>query len=189
LKLIDKNLYNMGDDDENLLTPCEAHDLKVGTYAMFFPHPVKILKVNVSKTGKHGHAKCNMDGKCVFSGKKVNEMQPGHQHMQMFTPKKSEFDVNDLNCDEDSDEYGDITLMDERGEQREDLNIFTCGAKSLEAPEEQKKAMKDFVDAWIANEEVDGPKTFSVTVLKAPFGAKGKTENQEMITEWSEVKE
>lgn len=178
-----------GDNEDNLLAPCEAHDLKIGSYAMFYPHPVKIHKVNVSKTGKHGHAKCNMDGKCVFSGKKVNEMQPGHQHMSKFTPVKSEYDVNDLNYEEGSDEYGDVTLMNENGDLREDMNIFSCGAKALEAPDEHKKAMKDFVDAWIENENGDQSKFFKVTVLKAPFGPKGKTENSEMIIEWSEVKE
>jgi translation elongation factor P/translation initiation factor 5A len=62
----------------SLTHPEEAHHVKKGSHVMLKGHPVKVSEVKTSKTGKHGHAKCNMTGSCVLCSKKCNEVYPGH---------------------------------------------------------------------------------------------------------------
>eukprot|EP00310_Coccolithus_braarudii_P008326 CAMPEP_0183360712 /NCGR_PEP_ID=MMETSP0164_2-20130417/55961_1 /TAXON_ID=221442 /ORGANISM="Coccolithus pelagicus ssp braarudi, Strain PLY182g" /LENGTH=154 /DNA_ID=CAMNT_0025535133 /DNA_START=46 /DNA_END=510 /DNA_ORIENTATION=+ len=70
--------------DSSRLNPVSAHDVKKGSVAILKGHPCKIVEVKVSKTGKHGHAKCNITGVSLINGKKYNEVKPGH--IQMHQP-------------------------------------------------------------------------------------------------------
>ena len=38
--------------------------------------PCKIIDITTSKTGKHGHAKANITGIDIFTGKKVMDISP-----------------------------------------------------------------------------------------------------------------
>jgi len=51
--------------------PMEAGQIKKGGYMMIKEQPCKILSISVSKTGKHGHAKCNFLAVNIFTGKKA----------------------------------------------------------------------------------------------------------------------
>jgi translation initiation factor 5A len=45
--------------------------------------PCKIVDVSTSKTGKHGHAKCNFVGVDIFTGKKYEDMTPSSHNMDV----------------------------------------------------------------------------------------------------------
>lgn len=62
-------------------TPCTAGDLKKNDYVVIKGHPCKISDISFSKTGKHGHAKANLTAYDIFTNKKYEDMQPGHQQM------------------------------------------------------------------------------------------------------------
>jgi translation initiation factor 5A len=80
--------------------------------------PCKILSISVSKTGKHGHAKCNFLATDIFTGKKLEDMIPSTHGTTVPVVKRSEWEIIDIEDDE-------LTLMDEAGNQKTDLNLPT----------------------------------------------------------------
>lgn len=79
--------------------------------------PCKVLSISVSKTGKHGHAKCNFVATDIFTGKKYEDMIPSTHGTTVPIVTKTEWEVIDI------DEEGELTLMDEAGNQKTDLNL------------------------------------------------------------------
>jgi len=81
--------------------------------------PCKVLSISVSKTGKHGHAKCNFLAQDIFTGKKLEDMIPSTHGTTVPIVKRDEWEIIDI------DEDGAVSLMDEAGNQKEDLNLPT----------------------------------------------------------------
>lgn len=48
-----------------------------------WPRPPQVVDVSTSKTGKHGHAKCNFVCIDIFTGKKYEEMTPSSHNMDV----------------------------------------------------------------------------------------------------------
>jgi translation initiation factor 5A len=87
-------------------------------YMMIKGFPCKVLSISVSKTGKHGHAKCNFVATDIFTGKKYEDMIPSTHGTTVPLVKKTEWELIDIDGDE-------LTLMDEAGNQKTDLNMPT----------------------------------------------------------------
>jgi len=79
-------------------------------------HPCKVLSISVSKTGKHGHAKCNFTAVDIFTGKKLEDMIPSSHGTTVPIVNRVDWEVIDIEGDE-------LTLMDEGGNQKTDLNL------------------------------------------------------------------
>ena len=79
--------------------------------------PCKVLSISVSKTGKHGHAKCNFTAVDIFTGKKLEDMIPSSHGTTVPIVNRSDWEIIDI------DEEGELTLMDEGGNQKTDLNL------------------------------------------------------------------
>jgi len=99
--------------------PCEAGQIKKGGYIMIKGRPCKVLNIGVSKTGKHGHAKCNFTATDIFNGKKLEDMVPSSHGTTVPIVTKTDWEIIDINED------GELTLMDEGGNQKVDLNLPT----------------------------------------------------------------
>lgn len=82
-------------------------------------NPCKVLQISVSKTGKHGHAKCNFIATDIFTGKKYEDMIPSTHGTTVPIVNKVDWEIIDIG---DGDE---LTLMDEAGNQKTDLNLPT----------------------------------------------------------------
>eukprot|EP00978_Attheya_sp_CCMP212_P006746 scaffold15611_cov55-Attheya_sp.AAC.4 len=80
--------------------------------------PCKILTISVSKTGKHGHAKCNFLATDIFTGKKLEDMIPSSHGTTVPIVVRSEWEIIDIDGEE-------LTLMDEGGNQKTDMNLPT----------------------------------------------------------------
>jgi translation initiation factor 5A len=99
-------------DQGSKVTPTSAGALKKGSYVLLKGWPCKVTDIKTSKTGKHGHAKCNITGKCILNGKSYNEVQPSHAHMSEPLVTISEYQV--LYIDEDE---GTISCLDQNDEE------------------------------------------------------------------------
>jgi len=60
-----------------------ATEARTGTIIMVEDEPYTVRSNDISKTGKHGHAKCRMEAIGVFSGKKKVITVPGHERFDV----------------------------------------------------------------------------------------------------------
>jgi len=86
--------------------PIRAGEVRKGGYVMLKGKPCKVVEVSISKTGKHGHAKANITGLDVFTGRKYVEISPTSHNMTAPTMFRSEFELVSVNAD------GEMELMD-----------------------------------------------------------------------------
>lgn len=60
-----------------------ATEAKVGTNIIIDGAPCTVKSQDISKTGKHGHAKCRMEAVGIMDGKKRVIVVPGHERMEV----------------------------------------------------------------------------------------------------------
>ena len=60
-----------------------ATDAKVGTNIMIDDEPCTVKKMDVSKTGKHGHSKVRIEATSILSGQKKVFVVPGHDKFEI----------------------------------------------------------------------------------------------------------
>merc|ERR1719486_1023721 len=90
--------------------PTEAGQIRKGGHIVIKGRPCKVVNVSTSKTGKHGHAKCNFPAIDIFTGKKLEELCPASHNA--LVPNVTRTDYNVADCE--SDEPGDpISLTDQ----------------------------------------------------------------------------
>ena len=154
--------FDDGGSGAALVTPIRAGEVKKGMFAILKDKPCKVIEVTTSKTGKHGHAKANMTGIDIITGKKVMDISPTSHTMYQPVVKTTDWTVVDID-DEDF-----VTLMDDNGESRSDLRLPTN--EFVLDPELGDKIEAAFND----------DKEVVVTVQAAPENAKA-SENTEVI--------
>jgi len=142
------------DAGASLTIPCEAGQIKKGGYMMIKGKPCKVLSISVSKTGKHGHAKCNFLAVDIFTGKKYEDMVPSTHGTTVPIVKRSDWEIIDIDGEE-------VTLMDDGGNQKTDLNLPTY-------PETMGKEIEE---GW------DGGENQIIVTVQAAVG-------QEQIIAW-----
>lgn len=107
--------------------------------------PCKIVDYSTSKTGKHGHAKANIVGVDIFSGRKYEDISPSSHNMNQPIVTRKDFQLIDI----DEEDY--VTLMDDKNETRSDLRL------DVESDDIHQKTKAEFEDG----------KDLFVTVLSA----------------------
>jgi translation initiation factor 5A len=60
-----------------------ATEAKVGTNIIVEGVPCTIKKIDISKTGKHGHAKCRIEAVGIISEQKKVFVIPGHDRLEI----------------------------------------------------------------------------------------------------------
>eukprot|EP01083_Nonionella_stella_P079573 218432_1 len=120
------------DAGASAVIPMEAGQIKKGGYMMIKGKACKVLSISVSKTGKHGHAKCNFLAVDIFTGKKCEDMVPSSHGTTVPVVVRSDWEIIDIG-DED-----ELTLMDEAGNQKTDVNL----------PSFPEKMAQEIRDAW-----------------------------------------
>lgn len=97
--------------------PQQCSALRKNGYVMIKERPCKIVEMSTSKTGKHGHAKVHLVALDIFTSKKLEDICPSTHNMNV--PHVNRKDYQLMNIDED----GFASLMDDGGDQKEDLKI------------------------------------------------------------------
>lgn len=136
---------NTTDAGSSETIPKDAGKIKKGEYMMIKGKPCKVLSISVSKTGKHGHAKCNFVATDIFTGKKLEDMIPSTHGTTVPIVNRSDWEITNI-------EDGELTLMNEAGVEKTDLNLPTF-------PETMAS---DITEAWD-----DGANVILVTVQAA----------------------
>ncbi|EGD74126.1 eukaryotic translation initiation factor 5A [Salpingoeca rosetta] len=147
-----------GESGASKTTPIQCSALRKGGHVMIKGHPCKIVDMSTSKTGKHGHAKVNMTGVDIFTGKKHEDMCPSTHNMNVPVIKRTDWQLIDIDG-----EF--LTLMDENGETREDLkksDVDEEVLKDIERRMEEEEDMLVTVLAALDQEKVVGVKTYNV---------------------------
>ena len=94
---------------DGLVEPIKAGQIKKGMFALLNDKPCRILEVTVSKTGKHGHAKCHFTGHDIFTGKKIEGLESSTHNMN--APFVTKFELSVVGKNEEN--Y--LCLMDDSG--------------------------------------------------------------------------
>merc|ERR1712057_67506 len=95
----------------------EAGQIRAGGYIMIKGKPCKVKNVSVSKTGKHGHAKCKFAATDIFTGATCEELCPATHGIDVPFVTKKDWQIQGLQ----DETY--VLIMDDEGEMREDLQL------------------------------------------------------------------
>jgi len=60
-----------------------ATEVKVGTNILVDGEPCNVKKIDISRTGKHGHSKCRIEAVGLVSGNKKVFVVPGHDRLEI----------------------------------------------------------------------------------------------------------
>jgi len=113
--------------------------LRKGSYVQIDGHPCVVKNIDISKTGKHGHAKARVEAVGVLDGQKRVIVKPGHENVEVPIVEKKRAQVLSMSGDEAS-------VMDM--ESYETINV--------EISEELKGQVKDGqqVEYWKVGEKI-----------------------------------
>ncbi|CAN8067783.1 unnamed protein product [Agarophyton chilense] len=137
--------HDSGSSGASNTIPVQAGALKKGAHVVIKGFACKIVEYSTSKTGKHGHAKANIVGVDIFSGRKYEDISPSSHNMMSPIVTRKDYQLLDI------DEEGFVTLMDDKNETRSDLRLDST------VDEIHKKVQEDF----------DAGKDLFLTVLSA----------------------
>ena len=112
----------------------DAGSLKVGNYILLDNVPCVIKSIQISKTGKHGHAKCRIEAIGIINDDKKIMVMPGHEKVDVPIVEKRSGQILSITG-------SIVNLMD--SESYETLDIAL--------PEDLKDALKegDNVMYWV----------------------------------------
>lgn len=71
----------------------DATEAKVGTNIIVDGMPCMVRSVDISKTGKHGHAKCRIEAIGIITGNKKVFVVPGHEKFEVPLVEKRKAQV------------------------------------------------------------------------------------------------
>ena len=97
--------------------PLEAGQIKKGGYIMIKGHPCKVTNVSTSKTGKHGHAKCNFTALDIFTNKKYEDIVPSSHSTTVPFVTRADYQLMDIGEDDE------LSLLDDACEAKDDVNM------------------------------------------------------------------
>lgn len=104
----------------------DAGSLKAGRYVLFDGIACVVKSVQVSKTGKHGHAKARIEAVGLIDGRKIIKVMPGHDSVDVPIIEKKTAQVLSIQDDK-------ATVMD-----MENYETF-----EMKIPEDLKESVKE----------------------------------------------
>jgi translation initiation factor 5A len=109
--------FSTGESGASATFPMQCSALRKNGFVLMKERPCKIVEMSTSKTGKHGHAKVNLVGIDIFTGKKYEDVCPSTHNMAVPTVTRQEYVLMDISDD------GFVSLLLENGETRDDIKL------------------------------------------------------------------
>jgi len=94
----------------------EATEMRVGTFLMIDGVAHQVKKMDISKTGKHGHAKVRFEAVSIMTGKKKVQVVPGHDKFEVPMIDKRNAQVLSVSGDS-------VSVMDSESFESLDLSV------------------------------------------------------------------
>ena len=100
----------------------DATEMRIGTILLIDGSAFQVKKMDVSKTGKHGHAKVRFEANSIMTGKKKVAVVPGHEKFEVPLVDKRQAQVLSIQgetaslMDSESFENLDLTIPEEFAE-------------------------------------------------------------------------
>ena len=115
-----------------------ATDAKPGRYVVFDGKACVVKNLDISRPGKHGHAKCRIEAVSLIDGKKTVKLMPGHDKLDSPIIGKKTAQILSVTVDK-------ANVMD----------METYETFDLEIPSELKEKVKEGVTVlyWIILED------------------------------------
>lgn len=112
------------------IKPIDAVEAKPGRYVIFDGHACVVKSLEISRPGKHGHAKCRIEAIGLKDAKKIIKIMPGHDKIESPVIEKKTAQIlsvhgNSANVmDMESFETFDIIIPDElKGKVQEGIQV------------------------------------------------------------------
>ena len=105
----------MSNADYTTPLPCNE-GAKKGLYMLIDGKPCKISEVQVSKTGKHGHAKAHITGIDIFTGKKYEINVPTSHNVDVPIIVRNKYLLTAI-------EDNFMSLLDDNGNLKNDMSV------------------------------------------------------------------
>jgi translation initiation factor 5A len=91
---LSKNVYKCISFGEVMVAKIiNATEVRVGTNILIDGKPFTVRKIDISKTGKHGHAKCRIEAQAIIEGNKKVFVVPGHDRFEVPMISKNKAQV------------------------------------------------------------------------------------------------
>lgn len=97
--------------------PAQVGTLKKGDVILIKDKPCEVLKIITYKTGKHGRVEAYITTFDIFDDTKAEDSLPTSHNVVCVVTANTEYDLTNLGAD------GSVTLMNEKGEYRENLSV------------------------------------------------------------------
>merc|ERR1712138_391147 len=137
-----------GDAGASATVSVEAGQIRKGGYIMIKGKACKVKDVSVSKTGKHGHAKCKFAASDIFTGATCEDLCPSTHSIDVPVVTKSDWQIQGLQ----DETY--VLLMNDDGDMREDLQTPDQEYKT-DDDVNTSKLIKEYVEAVDGGAEIE----------------------------------
>mmetsp|Transcript_20024 Transcript_20024/g.14511 ORF Transcript_20024/g.14511 Transcript_20024/m.14511 type:complete len:160 (+) Transcript_20024:34-513(+) len=115
---IDDYDFSATDAGASTVYNMEGGQIRKGGYIVIKGHPCKVVDVSTSKTGKHGHAKCNFVAVDIFTNKKYEDIVQSTHNTSVPNVSRKDYSLVDIS----EDDF--CSLFDvETSETREDIKL------------------------------------------------------------------